>query len=190
VRESSPPAGDMPDDIDELRRLHDSPSAPPGPHSLPGDVPMPAPANATDTSEAPAAVSAPLEQESAPVSSPPQPVAMPEDRPAIDAEPAPVDAEMPEAQPTRTSILAAFARNRTPSSPQPAPPQPRPAELPWFAGQQAPKARENLSDEAVDELIAGWRCGNLAWPRRLLGGEPGNPDCRLSRETLRRNGLA
>jgi hypothetical protein len=33
--QSSPPAGDMPDDIDELRGLHDSPSAPPGPHVMP-----------------------------------------------------------------------------------------------------------------------------------------------------------
>jgi hypothetical protein len=32
----SSPAGEMPDDIDELRRHHDNPHAPPGPHSLTG----------------------------------------------------------------------------------------------------------------------------------------------------------
>ena len=35
THESSQPAGDMPDDIDELRSHHDNPHAPPGPHSLP-----------------------------------------------------------------------------------------------------------------------------------------------------------
>jgi hypothetical protein len=35
VRESSPPAGEIPDDIDELRRLHDQENAPPGPHVMP-----------------------------------------------------------------------------------------------------------------------------------------------------------
>jgi hypothetical protein len=208
--QSSPAAGDTPDDIDELRRRHDSPSAPPGPHSLPY-VPMPAPANATDTSEAPAAVSAPLEQKSAPASSPPQPGAMPDDRPAIDAESAAVDAEpraapakeafqttpcgspakppKPPAEPTRESIMAAFNR---PRQPQPAPPQHQPAqrqpERPWFAGERQ-AAPEPLSDAAVDELVAGWKAGNLAWPRKLLGEEPGHPDCRVSRAALRRNGL-
>jgi hypothetical protein len=62
---------------------------------------------------------------------PPQPVANPDDRPAIGAEPAAVDAEMPEAQPTRASILAAFNRNKQERPPERAappttPPQPRP----------------------------------------------------------------
>jgi hypothetical protein len=56
--------------------------------------------------------------------------------------------------------------------------------------QAEPKPREELSPEAIDELIAGWRAGNLAWPRRLLGEEPGHPDCRPSPSVLRRNGLA
>jgi len=123
--QSSPPADLMPDDIDELRRHHDNPHAPPGPHSLPGAVPSAAPdvsANAADASEAPAAVSAPLEPESAPASSPPQPAANPNDGPAGSAGAAEplhvVDADRI-GSPSRESILAAFNRNRTP--PQPAP---------------------------------------------------------------------
>jgi hypothetical protein len=80
--------------------------------------------------------------------------------------------------PGREAILAAFARNRT--APPPATPQPRPAR------QVDP---EPLSDEATDELIQGWKAGNLPWPRRLLGGEPGHADCRLSPAALRRNRL-
>jgi len=55
VRESSPPAGDTPDDIDELRRLHDSPSAPPGPHSLAADAAPDVLQEAAGVSEAPGA---------------------------------------------------------------------------------------------------------------------------------------
>jgi hypothetical protein len=49
---SSPPAGDTPDDIDNLRSHHDSEHAPPGPHSLPNPsmtgkaVERPAPSDA------------------------------------------------------------------------------------------------------------------------------------------------
>jgi len=139
---------------------------------------------AAGASEAPAAVSAPAIEENASAVSPPQPDATPGDRPATDAEPAAEPAEMPVAQPTRSSILAAFNRNRTP--PQPTPPQPRPPER--RVERQAQPA--SLSEDAVDELIAGWQAGNLAWPRKLLGEEPGHPGCRLSREALRRNGLA
>ncbi len=114
---------------------------------------------------------------------------MPDDQPAIDAEPAAAVDAKPPAEPTRASVLAAFARNRTPPSPQPAPPQPRLPER-RVERQAEPKPREELSPEAIDELIAGWRAGNLAWPRRLLGEEPGHPDCRLSPSVLRRNGLA
>jgi translation initiation factor IF-3 len=103
----------------------------------------------------------------------------------------------------RQSILAAFKRSPAPAQPapksqaprpaspppRPASPPPRPVERPWFTGEAQPQPREELSDAAVDELIAGWRAGNLAWPRRLLGEQPGHPDCRLSRETLRRNRL-
>jgi hypothetical protein len=55
--QSSRPAGDMPDDADELRSHHDVEHEPAGPHTLPaaGDVS----ANAADASEAPAAVSVP-----------------------------------------------------------------------------------------------------------------------------------
>jgi hypothetical protein len=187
-------ASDMPD-IDELRGLHDSPSAPPGPHVVPQE--------AVERAEPSPAVSAPASEENAPVSSTAQSGAIPGDRPAIDAGPgldaapasdlpdgAPpyVAAGAPEAQPTRASVLAAFNRNRPPPSPQPAP-QPRPPER-RMERQAEPKPRENLSEDAVDELIAGWQAGNLAWPRKLLGEEPGHPGCRLSREALRRNGLA
>jgi hypothetical protein len=127
--------------------------------------------------------------------------------PAAEPTSDPPDSTVPEAAAPpvaegRAQVLAAFGRTRTPPSPQPAPPQPAPpqprpaqrqaapAERPWFSGREMPQPQEALSDEAVDELIAGWRAGNLAWPPRFLGGEPGNPDCRLSRETLRRNGLA
>jgi hypothetical protein len=65
---SSPPAGHMPDGIDELRSRHDQENAPPGPHVMPqplvdedaGAAPSAAqdvPANAVDASEAPVAVS-------------------------------------------------------------------------------------------------------------------------------------
>jgi hypothetical protein len=104
---------------------------------------------------------------------------VPDDGPTVDEEPviiretispqnggkiAVVDAKPP-AEPTRESILAAFARTRTPPSPQPAAspqpviPQPRPAQR-----QAAPEPE--MGEEAVDELIAGWRVGNLAWPKR------------------------
>jgi len=53
------------------------------------------------------------ELENASTVPPPQPDAMPDDGPAIGAEPAAVDAEPP-AEPSRESILAAFARDRTP----------------------------------------------------------------------------
>jgi hypothetical protein len=115
--------------------------------------------------------------ESAPAALPPQPVANPDDGPAIAGA---LD------EPSRQSILAAFARNRTP--PQPAPP-PRSAPPPARQAQRQ-AAPEPLSDAAIDELISGWKAGNLAWPRRLLGGEPGEGDCRVSRAALRRNGLA
>jgi len=58
--QSSPPAGDMPDDPDDLRSHHDNPSAPPGPHSLAQpDATLGALEKPADASEAPAAVSAP-----------------------------------------------------------------------------------------------------------------------------------
>jgi hypothetical protein len=167
---------------------------------------MPAPANATDTSEAPAAVSAPLEQESAPASSPPQPVAVPDDGLAIDAEPAAVDAKpraapakeafqttpcgspakLP-AEPTRESIMAAFNR---PRQPQPAPPQHQPAqrqaERPWFAGERQATPEPEMSDEGWEELIAGFVAGNINWNARRLGPEPGNHGCRAPQSVLRR----
>jgi hypothetical protein len=57
THEISPPAGPMPDDIDELRRHHDNPHAPPGPHNLtkPDAAPF-----APDTAQKPADASEPL----------------------------------------------------------------------------------------------------------------------------------
>jgi hypothetical protein len=188
---SSPPTGEMPDDIDELRRHHDNPHAPPGPHSLPGAVPSAAPdvsANAADASEAPAAVSAPLEPESAPASSPPQPGANPNDGPAGSAGAAEplhvVDADRI-GSPSRESILAAFARNRVP--PQPVAPQPRPPEpVPQPRPQrQAAPAEPQMSEEAWEELVAGYVAGNVNWNVRRLGPEPGQPNCRAPRHILR-----
>ena len=86
----------------------------------------------------------------------------------------------------RAGIIAAFNRPRAQAAPAPRQPQ-RQDERPWFAGgQQKP---EWLSEEAVDEHLAGWRAGNIAWPRRLLGPAPGEDGCRLTRAQLRRNGL-
>src|SRR6267143_1057841 len=71
------PAGEMPDDTDELRRRHDDPSAPPGPHVVPGTAPSvldaaPAPQEPVERAEPPAAVSAPPELESASATPPAQ----------------------------------------------------------------------------------------------------------------------
>jgi hypothetical protein len=181
----SPPASDTPDDIIDRSR-HDAEHAPAGPHSL-------AQLDATqDMSHEPAPSDRSENAQSieTTTSSAPQNAGGVNRTHSLDlsAGQVPEGAAAPVAE-GRASVLAAFARNRTspqPAAPQPAPPPHRPPER--RVERQAQTA--SLSDEAVDELIAGWRCGNLAWPRRLLGGEPGNPDCRLSRETLRRNGLA
>ncbi len=55
--QSSPPAGEMPDDIDELRSHHDNPHMPPGPHNLPKPDAAP---SAPDTAQKPADASEPL----------------------------------------------------------------------------------------------------------------------------------
>jgi hypothetical protein len=164
-------------------------SSPPSvaPSTVP-DVPMPPPANAADTSEAQAAVSAPATEETAPASPQPQAAAIPDA--AIGEEPAAVDAEMPEA-PTRASILAAFARDRTPpqpaASPRPAPPQPTPPPRPQR--QAAPAEREEIGEAAYDEIVAGWKAGNLAWARKW-GPAPGEVGCRVPLAVLKRNRLA
>jgi hypothetical protein len=101
-----------------------------------------------------------------------------------------VDAEMPEA-PTRASILAAFARDRTPpqpaASPRPAPPQPTPPPRPQR--QAAPAEREEIGEAAYDEIVAGWKAGNLAWARKW-GPAPGEVGCRVPLAVLKRNRLA
>lgn len=94
----------------------------------------------------------------------------------------------------RAQILSAFKRGAPQPEPQPRqpPPPPRPAEKPWFAGErEQPQPQHELSeaavDEFVDEFVQGWRCGNIDWPRKLLGDPPGHPDCRLSAADLGRN---
>jgi hypothetical protein len=93
-------------------------------------------------------------------------------------------------QPTRELVLASFMRSRPqpqPAAPQPAhQPQPRPPERP----RQVEPEQERLSEAAIDELLAGYAVGNLAWPRRQLGPKPGEPGCRIPHAVLRRNRLA
>jgi hypothetical protein len=90
----------------------------------------------------------------------------------------------------RESILRAFRRTEASAQPAQRQPAPNPGR-PWFAGpREQPQPRHELNEAAVDELIQGWKSGNLAWPKRFLGEyPPGHPGCQLSRETLRRNGL-
>jgi hypothetical protein len=71
----------------------------------------------------------------------------------------------PPGEPTRDSILAAFARARVPPQPvaqprQTLPESPSPGR-PWFAGPQ-PQEREELSEAAIDELLASFYVGNIA----------------------------
>jgi hypothetical protein len=112
-----------------------------------------------------------------------KPESHPDDGPAIDptteAPPAP---HIGTPEPTRDSILAAFARNRTPpqSAPQPVP-QPRPTER-----QAVPEA---ISDDGWDELIAGFMAGTVNWSARRLGPPPGDRNCRAPRHILRSFGL-
>jgi hypothetical protein len=115
------------------------------------------------------------------------PVASPDA--AIGAEPAAVDTKPP-AEPTRESILAAFARNRTspqPAAPQPAAPQPRPAvrQVERTPERQA----EPVSREGWEELVGGYVAGNVNWNTRRLGAPPGSPNCRAPRDVLRSFGL-
>jgi hypothetical protein len=119
--QSSPAAAQMPDDIDELRRLHDSPSAPPGPH-IAADAATDMLHEAAGASEAPGATPEAPEAENASTAPPANGSVPSDDNPGEpDSMPAALTAAMP-AEPTRSSILAAFNRNRTP--PQPAAPQP------------------------------------------------------------------
>ena len=173
--QSSPPAGEMPDDnID--RSHHDSEHAPPGPHSLPGAAP-PAPdmsREAASASEPSPAVSVTPEQENSSTVPPAQPDRIPDGIPTTAY-----------VAPTRESVLAAFARNRTPPPPAP---QPRPAQP-----QPRPPERlaepEPISDEGWEELIAGFMAGMVNWNVRRLGPEPGQPGCRAPRNILRSFGL-
>jgi hypothetical protein len=110
------PAGDMPDDIHELRSCHDQEHAPPGPHAMPQpDAAPDVPQEPVERAEPPAAVLAPLEPESA--STAPQTNGS---RPSDDsvAEPAPSD-RSGNAQSTETTTTSPHPDtggvNRTPS---------------------------------------------------------------------------
>jgi hypothetical protein len=128
----------------------------------------------TGASEASPAVQVPPEPENAPAPSPPQPDHIP------DGNAGDLGIEAPD-QPTRDSILAAFARNRVP--PQPVEPPPRPPE------RQAERQTEAISQEGWEELVAGYRAGVVNWNVRRLGPEPGQPGCRAPRDILRSFGL-
>ena len=203
-RENSPPADQMPADIDDLRSRHDDPHAPPGPHNLQPDAapsgPHTAPAappaqpSAVLDGDAPGPAAAALLRNYAP-----EPDMNPDIAPdmnpdgeanslALSGVVADMAADIPPAVEGREAILRAFKRNG--AQPQPAPqPQARPAERPWFAGPQ-PEPREELSEATVEELCAGFAVGNLPWPRRLLGPEPGEAGCRIPFAVLKRNRLA
>jgi predicted RNA-binding Zn ribbon-like protein len=53
----------------------------------------------------------------------------------------------------------------------------------------APAEREEISEAAYDEIVAGWRAGNLAWARKW-GPAPGEVGCRVPLAVLKRNRLA
>ncbi len=103
---------------------------------------------------------------------------------------APPQSDDPPPAAGREQILAAFARNRTPPPVAPQPAQPPSPARPWFAPGPQPQEQEDLSEAAIDELLAGFAVGNMRWPRRLLGPAPGEDGCRISAAALRRNRLA
>jgi len=173
---SSAPADDMPDDIDELRGRHDAEDAPAGPHVMSQP--------AADASEAPAAVSAPAEPESAPASSPPQlddgpATALATDAPSAEQDP---DTRPDTATEGRAQILQAFRRNGAP--PQPAPPQPRAVERPWFSGPEAPQPKSDMTDEAYRFVLEGYVAGTVAWAAKH-GPPPGSEGCKVPLRILR-----
>jgi len=147
-----------------------------------------APGKATGASEPSPAVQAPPQPETAQAVPPVMPAAYPDDDPAIDpATEAPPVRHVGTPEPSRDSILAAFARNRV--APQPVQ-QPRPAERPWFApGPEAQPQEAEFSDEAWEEFCVGFRFGTFDWNRHRLGPPPGERGCRCPAEILRRNGI-
>jgi hypothetical protein len=150
-----------------------------------------APAKATERTEASSGTPEPAPPEDAPAAPPSNGSANPgadeigsmaaallRDFGATDAAAAPPDDGKPVVA-GRESVLAAFARNRTP--PQPAAPQPRPPER---------QAEPEITEAAFDEYVAGWVAGNIEWPRRMLGPAPGESGCRVPLPVLKRNRLA
>jgi hypothetical protein len=93
----------------------------------------------------------------------------------------------------RAAVLAAFSRNRTPPSPQPASPQP-PRQAPPQARQaerqdERPPERQPISREGWEEFVSGFVAGNVNWNVKRLGAPPGDPNCRAPRDLLRSFGL-
>jgi hypothetical protein len=86
--------------------------------------------------------------------------------------------DAPEGEPTRESIIAALRRGRT--APQPATPQPGPAQR---------QVEPEITETAFDEYVAGWVAGNLEWPRQMFGPAPGENGCRVPVAVLKRNRL-
>src|SRR5712672_2190961 len=133
---------------------------------------------AVDASEPSPAIQPAPEQESASAVPPAQPDRLPEVE-TVSVSPEEPD-QMAPSEPTRDSILAAFARNRVP--PQPAP-QPQPVPQPRPPQRQAEP--EPISEEGWEEIIAGFMAGTVNWNVRRLGPEPGQPGCRAPRHILR-----
>src|SRR5262249_5830536 len=80
------------------------------------------------------------------------------------ADAAPSPASLPEddrpAEPTRASILAAFARKTPPQPAQQPAPQPQPRSPERRA--ERPAEPEPISEAAFDEIVPGWQAGTIS----------------------------
>ncbi len=88
----------------------------------------------------------------------------------------------------RQQVLAAFARNRTPPSPRPAAPQPRPPERPWFAGPEAPQPESEMTDDGWRFVLEGYVVRSVVWAKKH-GPPPGTEGCRVPRGILKEFGF-
>jgi len=207
-REGSPPAVEMPDDTDELRSRHDDEHAPAGPHSLVHpDAALGVSQEAAGAPDPSPAVQVPPEPGDG-STVPPENGSAPPDDSVAEPGPEPVS-ELPDGAPSdvaaaalvvpappvpdgRAAVLAAFNRNRTPPSPQPAAPQPsrpappqaRPAERPWFAAQKVPQQESEMTDDGWRFVLEGYVVGSVAWATKH-GPPPGSEGCRVPRRVLK-----
>jgi hypothetical protein len=110
-------------------------------------------------------------------------------RAASPSAPQPTAPVQPAADP-RDAIAENLRQRRQEEGARPVTAEPA-ANRPWFA--PAPSNKEEvpgLSVDEIDELVQAWKMGNIRWPVSILGEyQPGHPECRLSKATLRRNGL-